>query len=92
MESTENPLDLVKAAVGQILAVSDPAERARLISRLHDAAADPALKAAREADVRELRKSHTLAYISDLTGLSIGRVDQIATGRVTGRRAARSAE
>jgi hypothetical protein len=89
MEPNSDPAALVKVAIGQALAIAEPAERARAVSRIFDEAASADLKAAREADIRELRKTMTLAQISELTGLSIGRVDQIAKGRVTGRRAPR---
>lgn len=85
---TIDPDELVKAAVEQALAIDDPAIRARTITRILKAIEDdPRPKEARAVDVRELRKDKTLKEVAELVELSIGRVDQIAKGTVTGRRA-----
>lgn len=81
------PVDLAKEAIEQALAMNDPAMRARAITGIIKAVEDDArLKAAREEDVRALRQTLTLREVSEKVGLSIGRVDQIAKGTVTGRR------
>lgn len=92
MDAPADPITLVDTAVRQALAITEPTERARIISRLFAAIDAPELKRAREADIRALRKTHTLAALHEMTGLSISRIDQIATGRVTGRRAPRASE
>ena len=86
---TAAPNDLVKQAIEQALAIDDAALRGRTITRILKAVEDDKrLKEARQADVVELRKERTLKEVADLVELSIGRVDQIAKGTVTGRRAA----
>lgn len=83
-----NPEDLIKTAIQQALTLDDPALRARTITRIIKAVEDePRLKQTREVDVRQLRSSRTLKEVAELVELSIGRVDQIAKGTVTGRRA-----
>lgn len=83
-----NPEDLVETAIQQALALDDPALRARTITRIIKAVEDePRLKQTREADVRKLRGTRTLKEVAELVELSIGRVDQIAKGTITGRRA-----
>ncbi|WP_428956174.1 hypothetical protein [Streptomyces sp. cg35] len=85
---TGTPDDIVKQAIEQALAIDDPALRGRTITRILKAVEDdPRLKQARETDVRELRQDKTLKEVAELVELSIGRVDQIAKGTVTGRRA-----
>lgn len=89
---TTDPDALVTVAIEQALAIDDPALRARTITRIIKAVEDePRLKKTRETDVRELRQDHTLKEVAELVELSIGRVDQIAKGTITGRRA-KSAE
>ncbi|WP_420032201.1 hypothetical protein ACN2WE_04905 [Streptomyces sp. cg28] len=84
---TASPDELVKQAIEQVLAINDPALRGRTITRILKAVEDDKrLKDARTADVRELRKDKTLKEVADLVELSIGRVDQIAKGAITGRR------
>lgn len=81
------PVDLAKEAIERALAITDPAVRARAITDIIKAVEDDhRLKAAREEDVRALRQTLTLREVSEKVGLSIGRVDQIAKGTVTGRR------
>lgn len=83
-----NPEDLVETAIQQALTIGDPAVRARTITRIIKAVEDePLLKKTREADVRQLRGTRTLKEVAELVELSIGRVDQIAKGTITGRRA-----
>jgi len=85
---TTDPDEIVKAAIDQALAIDDPAVRARTITRILKAVEDdPRPKEARATDVRELRQDRTLKEVAELVELSIGRVDQIAKGTVTGRRA-----
>lgn len=85
---TTTPEDLVQAAIEQALNIDDPALRARTITRILKAVEDePRLKETREADVRQLRVTRTLKDVAGLVELSIGRIDQIAKGTVTGRRA-----
>jgi hypothetical protein len=85
---TTDPDALVTAAIEQALAIDDPALRARTITRILKAIEDePRLKRTREADVRQLRETRTLKDVAELVELSIGRVDQIAKGTITGRRA-----
>jgi hypothetical protein len=83
-----NPAQLAKAAIGQALAMADPAQRARAITDILKAVEDDKrLKDTRAADLRTLRETLTLREVSEQVGLSIGRVDQIVKGTVTGRRA-----
>ncbi|MEC3992036.1 hypothetical protein VSR01_00130 [Actinacidiphila sp. DG2A-62] len=91
--SQTEPAALVKAAVEQALALRDPSERARAITGILGVVkeANPELKAAREADVRTLRETLTLREVGERTGMSTARVDQIAKGRVTGRRVGKDA-
>lgn len=85
---TTDPDDLVKQAIKQALAISDPALRGRTITRIIKAVEDDKrLAEARQTDVIELRQTRTLKEVSELVELSIGRIDQIAKGTVTGRRA-----
>jgi DNA-directed RNA polymerase specialized sigma subunit len=85
---TSDPDALVTAAIEQALAIDNPALRARTITRIIKAIEDdPRPKEARAVDVRELRKDRTLKEVAELVELSIGRVDQIAKGTITGRRA-----
>jgi DNA-binding PucR family transcriptional regulator len=85
---TTKPEDLVETAIQQALAIDDPALRGRTITRILKAVEDDKrLKDARATDVRELRQAHTLKEVAELVELSIGRVDQIAKGTITGRRA-----
>ena len=85
---TTDPDALVTAAIEQALAIDDPALRARTITRILKAIEDePRLKRTRETDVRQLRETRTLKDVAELVELSIGRIDQIAKGTVTGRRA-----
>ncbi|WP_369214694.1 hypothetical protein [Streptomyces flavofungini] len=87
-----DPDDVVKQAIEQALAIEDPATRGRTITRVLKAVEDdPRLKDARATDIRELRKNHTLKEVAALVELSIGRVDQIAKGTVTGRRRVKKA-
>lgn len=82
------PEDLVEQAIDQALTIDDPALRGRTITRILKAVEDDArLKQARAADIRELRQAQTLKEVAAAVELSIGRVDQIAKGTVTGRRA-----
>lgn len=88
-----DPDGTVKQAVEQALTISDPALRGRTITRILKAVEDdPRLKQAREADIRELRQDKTLKEVAELVELSIGRVDQIAKGTVTGRRAKKTSK
>jgi len=90
---TTDPEGLVEQAIEQALAIDDPALRGRTITRILKAVEDDKrLKDARATDVRELRKDRTLKEVAELVELSIGRVDQIAKGTVTGRRAKRAGE
>ena len=83
-----NPADLARSAIDQALAMADPAERARTITDILKAVEDDKrLKETRETDLRTLRETLTLREVSERVGLSIGRVDQIVKGTVTGRRA-----
>lgn len=85
---TIDPDEIVKAAIEQALAIDEPAIRARTITRILKAIEDdPRPKEARALDVRELREDKTLKEVAELVELSIGRVDQIAKGTITGRRA-----
>jgi hypothetical protein len=85
METT--PDDLVKAAIEHAIAIDNPAQRARTITRILKAVEDdPRLKRAREADVRELRQTRTGKEVSDLVELSVGRISHIVNGTITGRR------
>ncbi|MFE9769500.1 hypothetical protein ACFYPC_34115 [Streptomyces sp. NPDC005808] len=85
MEPTPN--DLVRAAIEHALAIDDPALRARTITRILKAVEDdPRLKEAREADVRELRRTRTGKEVSELVELSVGRISHIVNGTITGRR------
>jgi hypothetical protein len=87
---TIEPDELVKQAVEQALSLDDPALRARTITRILKAVEDDKrLTEARQIDVVELRQTRTLKEVSELVELSIGRVDQIAKGTVTGRRASK---
>lgn len=85
MEPT--PADTVKTAIEQALtqalASDDPVRRIRAITAILDTIKDcgPMLKAPREADVLKLREAMTLREVSEQTGLSIPRVDQIAKGK-----------
>ncbi|WP_328825981.1 hypothetical protein OHT77_01070 [Streptomyces sp. NBC_00252] len=89
METT--PDDLIKAAIEHALAIDDPALRARTITRVLKAVEDDQrLKQAREADVRELRRTRTGKEVSELVELSVGRISHIVNGTVTGRRSKRS--
>jgi L-rhamnose isomerase len=84
---TNDPDEIVKAAIEQALAIDDPALRGRTITRILKAVEDDKrLKDARATDVRELRQDRTLKEVAELVELSIGRIDQIAKGTVTGRR------
>lgn len=86
METT--PADTVKAAVEQALAITDPAQRGRIITEIIAAVEkDPRLTEAREADVRALYETRTLGEVGELVKLSVPRVHQIVTGSTTGRRA-----
>lgn|SRR5690349_19817585 len=82
MEPT--PADTVKTAIQQALtqalANDDPVHRIRAITAILDAIKDcgPMLKDPREADVLKLRETLTLREVSERTGLSIPRIDQIA--------------
>lgn len=90
---TTDPDKLVEQAIEQALALDDPAVRGRTITRILKAVEESQeLKDARAADVRELRKEKTLKEVAGLVELSIGRVDQIAKGAVTGRRAKKAGE
>jgi DNA-directed RNA polymerase sigma subunit (sigma70/sigma32) len=82
------PAELTQTAVDHALAIDDPANRARAITGILDVikTATPDLQAARQADILKLREDHTLREVGAQVGLSIGRVDQIAKGTVTGRR------
>ena len=75
--------DLVKDAITRALALSDPAERARAITGILGVvkAANPELKATRQADVLKLRETLTLREVAEGIGTSIPRVDQIAKGK-----------
>jgi DNA-directed RNA polymerase sigma subunit (sigma70/sigma32) len=83
------PAELTQAAVDRALAIDDPAQRARAITGILDVikTASPELQAARRADILKLREDLTLREVGEQVGLSIGRVDQIAKGTTTGRRA-----
>jgi DNA-directed RNA polymerase sigma subunit (sigma70/sigma32) len=81
-----NAADLVKTAIDQALAIDRPAERARVITEILKAVDDAKLVAVRKADILKLRETQTLREVAEHVGLSIGRIDQIATGRTTGRR------
>jgi DNA repair exonuclease SbcCD nuclease subunit len=88
-----DPDEIVKVAIEQALAIDDPALRGRTITRILKAVEDDKrLKDARATDVRELREDKTLKEVAELVELSIGRVDQIAKGTVTGRRAKKAGE
>ncbi|MFD8545693.1 hypothetical protein [Streptomyces sp. NPDC059649] len=81
------PVGLAKEAIERALAITEPAVRARAITDIIKAVEDDArLKSTRKADVLLLRETLTLREVSEKVGLSIGRVDQIAKGTVTGRR------
>jgi hypothetical protein len=83
-----NPADLAKAAIEQALAMTNPAERARTITDIIKAVEDDKrLPETRADDLRTMRQTLVLREISEQVGLSIGRVDQIIKGTVTGRRA-----
>ncbi|MEV6548037.1 hypothetical protein AB0M57_04915 [Streptomyces sp. NPDC051597] len=91
MEAT--PADTVKTAIEQALAISAPAERARIITDILKAVEDdPRLASTRKADLTELRETLTLREVSGQIGLSIPRIDQIVKGRTTGRRARKATE
>ncbi|AQW55266.1 hypothetical protein ACIQPP_05450 [Streptomyces violaceusniger] len=80
----QSPGDLFRAAAERALDErASPMDRARMISELLKAVdeAQPLLTSTRRADVQHLRKSLTLAKVSEGTGLSISRVDQIAKGK-----------
>ncbi|WP_405673186.1 hypothetical protein [Streptomyces sp. NBC_01530] len=88
-----NPAALATAAVDQALALTDPAERARAITDiLKTIEDDKRLKHTRATDLRTLRETLTLREVSEQVDLSVGRIDQIVKGIVTGRRARRAAE
>ncbi|MGE7438005.1 sigma factor-like helix-turn-helix DNA-binding protein [Kitasatospora sp. NPDC001175] len=92
MEPT--PAELTQTAIDHALAMDDPAQRARAITGILDVikTASPQLQATRRADVLKLRETLTLREIGERIGLSIGRVDQIAKGATTGRRAKAKAD
>jgi hypothetical protein len=78
------PADRVRAAIADARTLTDPAERARIITEVLDVIADtaPALRADRQADVIVLRsRPMTFAAIGDLIGVTRGRVEQITKGR-----------
>lgn len=87
------PADAVKTAIEQALAIQDAAPRARTITDILKAVEDdPRLASARKDDLTTLRETLTLREVSEQTGLSIPRIDQIVKGRTTGRRAKKAAE
>jgi hypothetical protein len=85
---TIDPDELVEQAIDQALAIGDPAERGRIITRIIKLVEDDKrLREARAADVIELRKTLTGREVAAIVDLSIGRVSHILNGTVTGRRA-----
>ncbi|MFH8470369.1 hypothetical protein [Streptomyces sp. NPDC017991] len=89
---TIKPTDLISTsavteALAAIGAIADPVAREKAARDLQDALtkaiAEPMTqaKAVRQQAVLELRQTLTLAKISEKTGLSIPRVDQLAKGK-----------
>lgn len=82
--SMDTPAERVRAAIADARAITDPTERARVITDLLAAIADtaPGLRADRQADVLTMRgRPMTFAAIGELLGMTRGRVDQIAKGK-----------
>ncbi|MFE9624269.1 hypothetical protein [Streptomyces sp. NPDC006527] len=78
------PAQLFEAAAALALDPAlSPVERAARITALLKAVDDrqKELTETRRTDVRELRKTMTLAKVGDSIGLSVPRVDQIAKGK-----------
>jgi hypothetical protein len=74
----------VEAALACLGEIADPVERERAARVLADDLLPDAgrrVKAVRSAAVRELRRELKLREVSELTGLSIPRIDQLAKGR-----------
>lgn len=74
--------DAVRAVIDQVLAMEDPARRARAITELLGAVREREgeMKAARKADVLLMRESLTLREVGERIGVNTSRVDQIAKG------------
>ncbi|MCX4231780.1 hypothetical protein [Streptomyces ortus] len=89
---TIKPTDLISTsavteALAAITAIADPVAREKAARDLQDALtkaiAEPMTqaKAVRQQAVLELRQTLTLAKVSEKTGLSVPRVDQLAKGK-----------
>ncbi|MEV6836792.1 hypothetical protein AB0N17_20170 [Streptomyces sp. NPDC051133] len=79
-----SPAQLFEAAAELALDPElSPVERAAMITALLKAVDDrqKELTETRRTDVRELRKTMTLAKVGESIGLSVPRVDQIAKGK-----------
>lgn len=85
----QTPADAAKAAIEQAAALTDPIERARNITAILKTVEGAELGDLRQEDLRALREQPqppTFKEIGAQVGLTIGRVEQIVKGRVTGRR------
>ncbi|XVQ08483.1 hypothetical protein ACQP1W_38895 [Spirillospora sp. CA-255316] len=69
--------------VADLAAIDDTTERAQAAGRLLNALIEvqQEIKAIRQADVAELRKTLKLREVADLLGVTTARVDQISKAR-----------